>query len=145
MNVETPDAAIHDQDRANGNFDAIFTVHGGQCSMYRNYADFLASDLTAPIGEQATSNWIRWEDEATDELLNTLATTSDEAEQKEAVNQLQMIMVEQFPTIPLWYGAHWFQYRTEKAVGWPNEEDPYTIQAGNSAFLIIINLRPPEA
>jgi len=145
MNVETPDAAIHDQDRASGNFDSLFTVHGGQCSMYRNYADFLSSALTAPVGEQATSNWIRWEDETTDELLNTLATTSDEAEQKEAVYQLQTIMVEQFPTIPLWYGAHWFQYRTEKAVGWPSEEDPYTIQAGNSGFLIIINLRPPDA
>ncbi len=144
MNVETPDAAIHDQDRASGNFDAIFTVHGGQCSMYRNYADFLSSELTAPVGEQATSNWIRWEHEETDQLLEQLATTSDEAEQKEAVNQLQMIMVEEFPTIPLWYGAHWFQYRTEKAVGWPNEEDPYTIQAGNSGFLIITNLRPPE-
>jgi peptide/nickel transport system substrate-binding protein len=145
MNVETPDAAIHDQDRASGNFDSLFTVHGGQCSMYRNYADFLASELTAPVGEQATSNWIRWEDEETDQFLETLATSTDEAEQKEAVNGLQTIMMEQFPTIPLWYGAHWFQYRTEKAVGWPSEEDPYTIQAGNSGFLIIINLRPPDA
>jgi len=144
MNVETPEVAIHDQDRASGNFDAIFTVHGGQCSMFRNYADHLSSALTAPVGEQATSNWIRWEDEETDQLLQQLASTSDEAEQQEAVYGLQRIMYEEFPTIPLWYGAHWFQYRTEKAVGWPSEENPYTIQAGNSGFLIIINLRPPE-
>lgn len=144
MNVETPEVSIHDQDRASGNFDAIFTVHGGQCSMYRNYADFLASELSAPVGEQATSNWIRWQDEETDQLLEQLATSSEEAAQEEAVHGLQMIMMEQFPTIPLWYGAYWFQYRTEKAVGWPNEENPYTIQQGNSGFLIIINLRPPE-
>jgi peptide/nickel transport system substrate-binding protein len=144
MNVETPDAAIHDQDRASGNFDSLFTVHGGQCSMYRNYADHLSSALTKPVGEQAVSNWIRWEDEETDQLLEQLASATEQEAQMEAVHGLQMIQLEQFPTIPLWYGAHWFQYRTEKAVGWPNEENPYTIQAGNSGFLIVINLRPPE-
>lgn len=142
MNVETPDAAIHDQDRASGNFDSIFTVHGGNCSMYRNYADFLSSELTAPIGEQATSNWIRWEDEETDALVAELRTTSDPAAQQDALNQLQTIMVEQFPTIPLWYGAIWFEYRTEKAIGWPNEEDPYC--SPNDGLLIVTSLVPPE-
>lgn len=142
MNVETPDAAIHDQDRASGNFDAIFTVHGGQCSMYRNYADFLSSDLTAPVGEQATSNWIRWQDDETDKLLNELATTSDSDEQKQIVMQLEQIMMEQFPTTPLWYGAIWFQYRTEKAVGWPNADDPYA--SPNDGLLIVTHLRPPD-
>ena len=26
--------------------------------------------------------------------------------------------------IPLWYGAKWFQYQTDKAVGWPNAAEP---------------------
>ena len=142
MNVETPDASIFDQDRASGNFDTMFTVHGGNCSMYRNYADFLSSDLTAPIGEQATSNWIRWQDEKTDELLTQLRTTSDDQEQQDILNQLQVIMMEQFPTIPLWYGAIWYEYRTEKAVGWPSEEDPYC--SPGDGLLIVTKLRPPE-
>ena len=33
--------------------------------------------------------------------------------------------MDEVPIIPLWYGAKWFQYNTTKAVGWPNEENPY--------------------
>lgn len=143
-NVETPDATIlNDQDRKTGNFDLVFGVHGGGCSMFRNFYDHLSSEMTAPVGEDATSNFVRWEDEKTDELLAQFLSAETEDVQKEIAYQLQTIMYEQFPTIPLWYGAIWFQYRTENAVGWPNEEDPY---AGSGDLpLILRRLRAPEA
>lgn len=144
VNVETPDAAIlNDQDRKTGNFDLVFGVHGGGCSMYRNFYDHLSSEMTAPVGEEATSNFVRWEDEQTDELLAQFLSAETEDEQREIAYQLQTIMYEQFPTIPLWLGAIWFQYRTENAVGWPNEDDPY---AGSGDLpLILRRLRAPEA
>ncbi len=143
VNVETPDAAIvNDQDRKTGNFDLVFGVHGGGCSMYRNFYDHLASAATAPVGEEALSNFVRWEDEETDDLLNQFLSAEDEETQKEIAYQLQTIMYEQLPTIPLWLGAIWFQYRTQNAVGWPNEEDPY---AGSGDLpLILLRLRAPE-
>lgn len=142
MNVETPDATIFDQDRASGNFETCFGVHGGGCSMYRNFYDPLASAATKPIGEAATSNFVRWQDEETDSILADLFASQTEDEQKTLVGQLQSIMVEQFPVVPLWYGAKWFQYRTENAVGWPSEEDPY---ASSTDFPIILrHLRAPE-
>lgn len=144
VNVETPDPAIiNDQDRPTGNFDLVFGVHGGGCSMYRNFYDHLASAATAPVGEKAVSNFVRWEDETTDDLLNQFLSAETEEQQMEIAHQLQTIMYEQFPTIPLWYGAIWFQYRTENAVGWPNEEDPY---AGSGDLpLILRRLRAPES
>lgn len=144
VNVETPDAAIvNDQDRPTGNYDLVFGVHGGGCSMYRNFYDHLASAATAPVGEKAVSNHVRWEDETTDDLLNQFLSAETEEQQMEIAHQLQTVMYEQFPTIPLWYGAIWFQYRTENAVGWPNEEDPY---AGSGDLpLILRRLRAPEA
>lgn len=143
VNVETPDAAIvNDQDRPTGNFDLVFGVHGGGCSMYRNFYDHLASAATAPVGEDAVSNFVRWEDAKTDELLQQFLSAETEDQQKEIAYQLETIMYEQFPTIPLWYGAIWFQYRTEHATGWPNEEDPY---AGSGDLpLILTHLRAPE-
>lgn len=143
VNVETPDGTIvNDQDRKTGNFDLVFGVHGGGCSMYRNFYDHLSSEATAPVGEDALSNFVRWEDEQTDELLGQFLSAEDEETQKEIAYQLETIMYEQFPTIPLWYGAVWFQYRTANAVGWPNEEDPY---AGSGDLpLILRRLRAPE-
>ena len=51
--------------------------------------------------------------------------------------------MQQLPTIPLWYGAEWFEYRTDKAVGWPSQSDPYASPvARTTRCSIITHLRP---
>jgi peptide/nickel transport system substrate-binding protein len=44
------------------------------------------------------------------------------------------------PFIPLWHGPVWFEYRSEKVVGWPNAENPYAHPW--NPLLIMINLTP---
>jgi peptide/nickel transport system substrate-binding protein len=142
INLETPAAEVHDNDRNAGNFDMLFGVHG-DCNIYQAYQHPLGSAQTAPIGKPAATNYVRWKDAETDALLADLVKAEDEAAQKEIVHGLEQIMVEQVPMVPLWYGARWFEYRTEKAVGWPSAEDPY---AGPGDQLeIMTHLRPnPE-
>ena len=70
------------------------------------------------------------------------ADRSGDCGPKQAVAGLEKILTTQFPTVPLWYGAHWFQYSTKNAVGWPNEKDPYALTTDN--LLIITHLRPPQ-
>lgn len=140
IEVQTPAPDIVDTDRAAGNFDMSFGVHGGGCNLLQAYQHPLASSQTAPIGEPAATNFVRWKDAETDELLDQLARAEDPADQKEILGELQHIMVEQFPVVPLWYGAVWFQYRTENAVGWPSEEDPYAYPT--DGLLIMTHLRP---
>jgi len=144
MNVEvqTPSPDILSDQKKKGDFDLVFQVHGGDCSMYRNFFDPLSSTRSAPIGEMAQSNFERWEDEKTDELLKQFASAQTEDEQKKIASQLQTIFYENFPTIPLWYGAIWFQYRTQNAVGWPNQDDPYC-KPGDWP-LILTHLQPPS-
>jgi peptide/nickel transport system substrate-binding protein len=141
MDIETPTPQIHDQRRAAGDFDTLFTVPAGKCSMYQNYSEPLNSAATAAIGQTATSNWIRYKDPATDALLQQLRSTTSEAQQEPIVHQLENVMMTQFPLIPLWYGAVWFEYRTTKAVGWPSEQNPYA--SPNNTELVLINLRAP--
>jgi peptide/nickel transport system substrate-binding protein len=143
VNVETPDPTIvNDQDRKTGNYDLVFGVHGGSCSMYRNFYDHMASAASAPVGEPADSNFVRWEDKKTDDLLTQFLSAQTEDEQKEIAFQLEQIMWDSLPTIPLWYGAIWFEYRTEHAEGWPNQDDPYC--ASGDLPLILQKLVPPS-
>ncbi len=142
LNVETPDVEIHDKDRAAGNYDTYFQVHGGSCDMFSNFYDNFASERSAPIGEPAVSNWIRFENAQLDELTTELAVTSDRARQMEIVKELQLILYNEIPVIDIWYGALWFEYRTEKAEGWPNAENPYCSPNPNPQ-LVLINLVPP--
>ena len=143
ISLQTPAAEVHDSDRDAGNFDMLFGVHGGGCNMYQAYDHPLGSAQTAPIGKKAPTNYVRWKDPKTDALLGQLLKAEDEAAQKEIIGELEQIMVDQVPMVPLWYGAQWFQYRTEKAVGWPSEKEPYAGPADQQS--IITHLRPnPE-
>jgi ABC-type transport system substrate-binding protein len=141
IDVRTSAPTDEENDRAIGNYEMTFGVHGGQCNMYQNFDDPLGSDRTAPIGKPAAANFVRWQDSRTDALLGELKTTTDVGKQKRIVAQLEDVMVQQLPTIPLWYGAIWFEYRTVSAVGWPSASRPYA--SPNDGLLIITHLTPP--
>jgi peptide/nickel transport system substrate-binding protein len=141
VNLETPDGAIHDQDRLAGNYDTFFQVHGGGCNMHANFFDNFHSAMTAPVGEDAITNYIRYQNPDYDALCDQLRVAPTFEEQQPIVQQLQEVFFNELPVVDIWYGAHWFQYRTEKAVGWPNEENPYAQQT--DPFLVLINLVPP--
>lgn len=140
LNVETPEVSLHDQDRASGSYDSYFQVHGGNCNMFSNFFDNFHSAMSAPVGEDATSNWIRYQNPDYDALCDQLRVASDPEEQRQIVFQLQEIFYNDLPVIDIWYGAIWFEYRTEKAEGWPNEENPYC--SPNDTLLVLTNLVP---
>ncbi|MFC4012565.1 ABC transporter substrate-binding protein [Nonomuraea purpurea] len=140
VDLETPTPETYDRDRAIGSYDALFGVHGGSCNMFRNFSEPLGADQGAPIGKKALSNFVRWNDKETERLLEELRVATDESAQKQAVAGLSKIMTDRVPVIPIWYGAKWFQYKTSKAVGWPNEQDPYAAPGDN--LLIVTRLKP---
>jgi peptide/nickel transport system substrate-binding protein len=140
VDVASPQETVYNADRETGRFDLLFGVYGGDCNIHKDFADPLSSAQSAPVGKKAVSNFTRWQDGDTDDLLNQLAAAGDEKTQQEAVHGLQKIMMEQVPNIPLWYGAKWFQYRTERATGWPNEKDPYA--ASSDTLLIATRWQP---
>jgi peptide/nickel transport system substrate-binding protein len=140
IDVASPQETVYNADRESGRFDMLFGVYGGDCNIQKDYADPLSSAQSAPVGGKAISNFTRWQDGKTDDLLNQLAAAGDDKSQQEAVHGLQQVMMDQVPNIPLWYGAKWFQYRTARASGWPNEKDPYA--ASSDALLVITRLRP---
>jgi ABC-type transport system substrate-binding protein len=140
IDVATPQVTTHDQNRATGRYDMFFTVYGGDCNIQKDFADPLSSAQTADIGKPAVSNFTRWKDQDTDDLLAQLAAAGDEKAQQEAVHGLEKIMMDQVPNIPMWYGARWFEYRTARATGWPNEKDPYAAVGDN--LIVVTHLKP---
>jgi len=112
----------------------LFIVHGGACSMYDNY--FYHLDSESP----PASNYIFHKDPKIDALIDQLKQKVDVADQKPIVAELAKYSYEQFPDVPLWYGANWFQYSTKRAVGWPSADNPYA--KPTDALLIITHLTP---
>jgi peptide/nickel transport system substrate-binding protein len=141
VKVETPEFSVLEGDRAAGHFELTFGVNGGNCSMYQNYAGINSAN-TAPVGEQAGPNHVRFSDPHADEVLGELERAETPEEQLPLVHELQEVMLDQVPYIPLFYGGQWFEYRTEHATGWPSADDPYA--APSNQRLIYSSLEPAQ-
>ncbi|WBU37948.1 ABC transporter substrate-binding protein [Homoserinibacter sp. YIM 151385] len=140
IDLQTPTPETVESDRSLGEYEMTFGVRGGTCNMFRNFQEPLASDQTAPTGEKAATNEIRWRDDRTDQLVEELRVAVGEEDQRAAVGELSQIMMDEVPYVPIWYGANWFQYSTKQATGWPNEDDPYAKYA--DSLLVLTHLQP---
>ncbi|WP_433190415.1 ABC transporter substrate-binding protein [Actinoallomurus sp. CA-150999] len=130
-----------------GTYD--MTIRGGEAgpTPYTLLRLNLASQVTKPVGQMAASNYERWKDATTDRLLAEYAATDGRTAQQKAIQGLGRIMVEKQPFLPLFYSAAWAQYRTNKYVGWPTEQDPYAVPAPYQQpdlGVVLLHLRPAK-
>lgn len=114
---------------SNGTFDTAISWTNPGPTPYYLYNSLLASSNTAPVGQAASSNYERWNDATTDQLLKQYAGSPDPQVEQQAIAGLEKIMVEQMPAIPLMEGATWYEYSTARFVGWPDENNTYCVPA----------------
>jgi peptide/nickel transport system substrate-binding protein len=104
--------------------------------------------LTAkPVGEAGAENWHRYTNEQADTLLEQFAATSDDAEQKSIVVELQKLYVENAPAIPLFPGPQWAEFNSMRFTDYPSADNPYTIPStySNTERLILMTTIKPKA
>jgi len=131
--VASPPDAV-DLQKKEGKFDTLLEYLNGGCDVARNLGAKLSKD-EFPTKSEVKTNVGRYDDPATNDIIAKLSGSTDPAEQKALVGQLVDIMVTQAPVTPLFYAPARMIYRTDKAVGWPTEDDPY---ATNSEMLLIM-------
>ena len=112
-----------------GNFQLAYYDQPGGPSPYYEFRQWLYSKNSAPIGKNASTNWERYINPATDKLLDDYAATTDTATQHQIVNQLQQVLLSDVPYIPVTTSVNWFQYNTATFTGWPTPSDPYALPA----------------
>ncbi len=131
----------------NGQYDAGILWTNPGPTPYYIYDGLLRSTNSAPIGQSAPSNYERWMDPATDKLLDQYASSTDPQVQKQALDGLQQIMVNQLPSIPLTAEPYWYEYSTAKFVGWPDAQHPYAAP-GTAVYpdieYVLLNLQPVQ-
>jgi peptide/nickel transport system substrate-binding protein len=112
----------------NGRYQLGYNASNNSLATPSPYYDLRAVLFTgnsAPIGQAASSNFSRWRDKTTDNLLNQFSATTSASLQHSIVNKLQGIMLEQVPVIPVTEEVSWYQYSTKKFAGWPTQQNPY--------------------
>ena len=96
---------------------------------YYELRNTLHSGTTAAIGQTAAGDYGRYKNPAVDTLFDQFGATTDSAKQHDLIKQVEAIMLEDVPVIPVTEGVAWYQYSTKDFAGWPTPEDPYAAPA----------------
>jgi hypothetical protein len=131
-----------------GDFDLSISWSQEGATPYPLYQGLLSQKAVMPVGEAAMRNWHRFGSAEADVLLARFEQTTDAAEQRLIVGELQRIFAEQAPAIPLFPSPAWGVYNDERIVGWPNAENPYAALSPNrypDPLLVMVNLEPRPA
>lgn len=131
-----------DAQKKSGDYQAMLEYLHGGCENAKNIGGKLASNQI-PTKTAILGNVERFRDASTDATVKELSATVDEAKQKELVGKLVDTMMTKYPVVPLIYAPARIFYRTDKAVGWPDEANPYA-QPADDRLLIITNLKPAK-
>jgi peptide/nickel transport system substrate-binding protein len=94
-------------------------------SPYYELNNWLNSANTAPVGKVAASNYERYNSSSTDALLDQYAAATSTATQQSLLDQIQQVMLDDVPVIPVVEAVDWYQYDTGAFTGWPTAGDPY--------------------
>jgi peptide/nickel transport system substrate-binding protein len=111
------------------------------------YEGVMGSVTKMAVGETSARNWHRFSLPEADALFEQFAATSDEAEQKAIVTQLQQLYSDNTPAIPLFPGPQWAEFNTMRFMDFPSAENPYTLPStySNTERLILITTVKPKA
>jgi peptide/nickel transport system substrate-binding protein len=109
----------------NGTYQLGYYAETGGPNPYYELRQWLYSGNSAPIGQPAGSNFERYSNSKTDALINEFPKTTSTAEEHSIVNQLQQVMLQQVPVIPITEQVDWFQYDTGSFNGWVTKSNPY--------------------
>ena len=132
INTETPTASTISSDIATGNFQmAQDTVTGIGPNPWYDYTGLIGNRTTPvpPIGKTATANEERWNYTNTNFMssYNNFTKTSNATEQKNLINNMASVMLNQMPMIPLVYSADFYEYVNNTIGGFPNQNNNYWI------------------
>jgi peptide/nickel transport system substrate-binding protein len=94
-------------------------------SPYYELRNWLDSAGTAPIGQQAATNYERYSNPATDKLFAQYAASTSATQQHSIMNQIQGVMLADLPIIPVVQAVDWYQYDDSSLSGWPTPGNPY--------------------
>ncbi|WP_034264361.1 ABC transporter substrate-binding protein [Actinospica robiniae] len=107
-----------------GNFQLAYYGETGGPTPYTELRQELLSQNSAPIGQDASTNYERYSNPAVDALFAKYAT-DDTATQVQDIQKISDYMTQDVPIIPVVESVDWFQYNDSDVVGWPNASNPY--------------------
>ncbi|MHB8629424.1 MAG: ABC transporter substrate-binding protein [Aggregatilineales bacterium] len=127
-----------------GQFDMAHAWSSEGATPYNFFRGVMSSLTVKPIGQAATENYQRYADPRADDLLKQFSSTFDLATQKDIINKLQQLYVEDAPAIPLFFGVEFGEFTTTRFTGFPSKDNAYADSNSRSptASIVLTTIKP---
>lgn len=130
LTVQGESYAAYTSDQDTGNFQLLIDNFGYTPSPYTYYDELLDSAIAQPIGQNDTvGNYGRFSDPTVDALLADIARHQDETSATQDFAQLEHVMIQQLPDIPLFEQQDEIEFNGAQITGYPTEANPYAAPA----------------
>ncbi|MCF4099292.1 ABC transporter substrate-binding protein [Maritalea mediterranea] len=139
--VSTPEAANWTQQLLDGSYQAAINALVVGVTPHMAFDTFHSSKaMTSRFSVTGYTN------ERLDELLDGFFKTADADEQREIMDEIQMILSKDMPHIPVFNNPYWYQYNTARFEGFFSAENDYavpTVHDGNpERILHLLSIKP---
>jgi len=124
VTVQDENSGPYSSDIATGNFQMAYAGSGGPYVLAgpTPYYELRGTLDSSNIG---STNYERFKSPSTNALFTAYAATTNLAKQVKIMHQIEQVMVQDVPFIPVTEGVDWYTYDTSKIGGWPTAADPY--------------------
>jgi peptide/nickel transport system substrate-binding protein len=110
-------------DMADGNFELAEHWSNNGLTPYNLYDNWLNSSLAT--GNNATGDYERLKDANVDAALAKLAGDQTVTQQTSDLVPIETYVAQNLPVIPITTASEWFEYNSQRFVGWPTQQNPY--------------------
>jgi peptide/nickel transport system substrate-binding protein len=138
IEVEPLDYSPWFENVTKGNFDLSIGWSSGGPTPYNYYRGQMSKLTFNEVGKTSNENWHRFVSDKATDLLNQFSASVDESVQKDLMNQIQQVFVDEFPAIVMYPGPQWGQYNSKRFTGFPNEDDPYSVLSSYAHERVIV-------
>lgn len=140
------------QNLQTGKFDMAisWTAGEGNSPYYIYHDDFSTNPGTyAPVGQTATANFARFSNASIDKYVAQFAQTTKASQQVALIKKAERVVAANVPSVPIMFGANWYEYNDKQFVGWPSAKNPYDLPApwaygsgnGNEDVILHVHLK----
>jgi peptide/nickel transport system substrate-binding protein len=144
-----PDFGLYVSMIDKGDYDAAINNFGSSASPHPYTLYYWAYRASPGIW---TGNHGRYNNTQLNALIDKLATIPPlpeyDDQMKQVLRDIQKILLEEMPALPLWYNGYWFLASTKYWINWPTEDNPYAVPVSwngmwqHGGLLTLLNLKP---
>ena len=118
--VATPEYEQWQKQLLDGSFDAVMNSRPDGPTPFRGYYQTLSTAFAGRIVHADS----RYSNPELDKVFDAYRKATTDEERKKLFDQVQLIMADDFPVVPVFNGPTWYQYSTKRFTGWVTKDEP---------------------